>query len=235
MRARRILDRSDRWRRRLLTSALLSLGGLPLARALPVAGPPADPVALSPSQSSVFRAWFTYIVDQQMRAGPTPRWTQRDCAGLVRFAVGETLRIHDMAWLRANGMSGGEDLSRLPPALHLTAAQRNIAQRWKEIDGSVGAYAPAIALIQGNSRFISKDVNQALPVDLLFFDQGDDQHLMIWLNNYVAYHTGTVRPDDNGLRAVSVADLMRWNDSRWWPIDGNPNFVGVFRLAFLTP
>jgi uncharacterized protein YfaT (DUF1175 family) len=78
-------------------------------------------------------------------------------------------------------------------------------------------------------------VNQALPGDLLFFDQGDDQHLMIWLDRYIAYHTGTVTPTDTGLRAVAVSDLMQWKDSRWQPLDGNPNFVGVFRLDFLTP
>jgi len=89
--------------------------------------------------------------------------------------------------------------------------------------------------VQHNSRFVSRDVNQALPGDLLFFDQGDDQHLMIWLDSYIAYHTGLVEPTDSGLRAVSAPDLMRWKDSRWRPFDGNPNFAGVYRFNFLTP
>lgn len=194
-----------------------------------------DPDALSPEQSAAFRAWFVRIVDQQMRNGPTPRWTQRDCAGLVRFAAGEALRPHDAKWLRANGMSGVADASRLPPELLLSPSQRSLANRWTHIDGSVGPYASAIALVQRNSRFVAKDVNQALPGDLLFFDQGDDQHLMIWLDRYIAYHTGTVSPTDTGLRAVAVSDLMQWKDSRWQPFDGNPNFIGVFRFAFLTP
>jgi uncharacterized protein YfaT (DUF1175 family) len=92
----------------------------------------------------------------------------------------------------------------------------------------------ALGLIQQNSRFVAKDVNQALPGDLLFFDQGDDQHLMIWMDRYIAYHTGTVTRTDNGLRAVPVSELMQWKDSRWQPQSGNPNFIGVFRLAFLT-
>ncbi|MFP3610943.1 DUF1175 family protein [Paraburkholderia sp. SIMBA_050] len=194
-----------------------------------------DPDRLSPRQSAAFRAWFARIVDQQLRRGPTPRWTQRDCAGLVRFAVGETLKPHDGKWLRANGMTSLADTSSMPPELQLSASQRTIANRWTQLDGSTGAYASAIALIQRNSRFVSKDVNQALPGDLLFFDQGDDQHLMIWLDRYIAYHTGTVTPTDTGLRAVAVSDLMQWKDSRWQPRDGNPNFVGVFRLDFLTP
>jgi uncharacterized protein YfaT (DUF1175 family) len=119
--------------------------------------------------------------------------------------------------------------------LQLNPRQRTLARRWTRIDGSVGAYASAIALIQGNSRFVSRQVNQALAGDLLFFDQGDEQHLMIWLDRYVAYHTGTVTPTDNGLRAVAIAKLMQWHDSRWQPREDNPNFIGVFRLAFLTP
>ncbi|RKE36892.1 hypothetical protein B0G76_3111 [Paraburkholderia sp. BL23I1N1] len=216
-------------------SALLMAGLAPYANALTSTTASPDPDALSPQQSAAFRAWFIRIVDQQMRRGPTPRWTQRDCAGLVRFAVGETLKPHDSKWLRANGMTSLADTSSMPPELQLSASQRGIANRWTQLDGSTGAYASAIALIQRNSRFVSKDVNQALPGDLLFFDQGDDQHLMIWLDRYIAYHTGTVTPTDTGLRAVAVSDLMQWKDSRWQPLDGNPNFVGVFRLDFLTP
>ncbi|MEA3082604.1 MAG: uncharacterized protein QOC89_301 [Paraburkholderia sp.] len=216
-------------------SAFVMASLAPYANALTSTTAAPDPDALSPQQSAAFRAWFVRIVDQQMRRGPTPRWTQRDCAGLVRFAVGETLRPHDTRWLRANGMTSLADTSSMPPELQLSASQRGIANRWTQLDGSTGAYASAIALIQRNSRFVSKDVNQALPGDLLFFDQGDDQHLMIWLDRYIAYHTGTVTPTDTGLRAVAVSDLMQWKDSRWQPLDGNPNFVGVFRLDFLTP
>jgi uncharacterized protein YfaT (DUF1175 family) len=205
------------------------------ARALMPSQAAPDPDALTPEQSAVFRAWFARIVDQQVGRGPTPRWTQRDCAGLVRFAAAETLRPHDARWLKANGMTGADNASRLPPELQLSARQRTLASRWTRTDGSVGAYASAIALVQRNSRFVARDVNQALPGDLLFFDQGDDQHLMIWLDRYIAYHTGTVTPADNGLRAVAVPDLMQWKDSRWRPLDGNPNFAGVFRFAFLTP
>ncbi len=39
----------------------------------------------------------------------------------------------------------------------------------------------AINLIQYNSQFIGQDINQALPGDMIFFDQGDAQHLMVWM------------------------------------------------------
>ncbi|NUA31200.1 DUF1175 domain-containing protein [Cupriavidus basilensis] len=217
-----------------------------LALALPLAGggrawglsglasdtPDAD--ALDASQSAAFRAWFVRIVGEQLRQGPTPRWYQRDCAGLVRFAVGEALKVHDARWLRANGMQGSTSARQLPPELSLSPSQRTLGQRWTRADGSTGAYASALALVQGNSRFVARNVNLAQPGDLLFYDQGDEQHLMIWMGRYLAYHTGTVTRADNGLRAVTLSRLMQWNDSRWQPQDGNPNFIGVFRFAFLS-
>ncbi|ELN2579221.1 DUF1175 family protein, partial [Enterobacter kobei] len=42
-----------------------------------------DNVTLNAQQSSVFRAWFVRVVREQLRQGPTPRWYQHDCAGLV--------------------------------------------------------------------------------------------------------------------------------------------------------
>lgn len=225
-------------RRRIVLAALAA--GLPLAGtapALALSAPVADAASvddLDPAQSAAFRAWFVRIVDEQLRQGPTPRWYQRDCAGLVRFAVGEALKVHDARWLRANGMQDGAAARRLPPELSLSPAQRALGQRWTRADGSTGAYASALALVQGNSRFVARSVNQAQSGDLLFFDQGDEQHLMIWMGRYVAYHTGTVTPSDNGLRAVTLARLMEWSDSRWQPQDANPNFIGVFRFAFLS-
>jgi uncharacterized protein YfaT (DUF1175 family) len=89
-------------------------------------------------------------------------------------------------------------------------------------------------MIHRNTRFVSKDLNQALPGDLLFFDQGDDQHLMVWMGRTITYHTGMQTKSDNGLRTVTIQQLMQWKDTRWRPQQSNPNFIGVFRLAFLS-
>lgn len=189
-----------------------------------------DEVRLDSQQSRLFRAWMTRIVDEQVRRGPTPRWQQRDCAGLVRFAVQETLRPHDDKWRRASGMPGAS----LPAELQLSTAQQQLRNNWLDVSGQRSAYVSALALVQMNSRFVSKDLNQAEPGDLLFFDQHDEQHLMIWMGGYVAYHTGSPRPGDSGLRAVAAPQLMQWKDTRWQPRSDNPNFIGVFRLAFLA-
>lgn len=181
-------------------------------------------------QSEAFRSWFVRIVGEQLRQGPSPRWTQQDCAGLVRFAVGETLKDHDAAWRKANGLSN----RFLPPELGLAPTQTALRNAWKRADGATAAYASAIDLIQENSVFVSSDINQALPGDLLFYDQGDSQHLMIWMGGYIAYHRGSSSKNDNGLRAVPLHTLMNWQDTRWQPRSDNPNFTGIYRFAFLS-
>ena len=186
--------------------------------------------ALDAQQSQVFRAWFVRIAQEQLRQGPSPRWQQQDCASLVRFAANEALKVHDAKWLRANGLSN----RYLPPELELSAAQRQLAQQWQQGGGQSGPYVNAIKLIQFNSQFVGRDLNQARPGDLMFFDQGDDQHLMIWMGRHIAYHTGTSTQTDNGMRSVSLQQLMTWKDTRWIPDASNPNFIGVYRLHFLS-
>ncbi len=203
------------------TGAPCALGHTePAAAAVPV---------LSPDQSRLFRSWLVRAVDQQLAQGPSARWQHRDCAGLVRFAVLEAFRDHDERWRRAARVSGPT-----PPALALTDAQKGLRNRWQRADGTTSAYVGALELVQENARFVSKDLNLAQPGDLLFFDQGDEQHLMIWTGRYVAYHTGTAVPGDDGLRVVSPRELLTWKDNRWHPVQDNPNFVGVFRLRFLS-
>lgn len=185
---------------------------------------------LTPLQSRTFRAWMVRIVSAQLSAGPTPRWQQRDCVGLVRFAVAEALREHDAKWKLANGLAW----LPVPPELALSAGQQSLRHSWRLADGSHSAYVSALELVQENTRFQTQDCNLAQPGDLLFFDQGDAQHLMVWMGNFIAYHTGTVTHNDNGLRAVAVNELMHWRDTRWHPSADNPNFAGIYRLNFLS-
>ncbi|MDR0439678.1 MAG: DUF1175 domain-containing protein [Candidatus Accumulibacter sp.] len=203
------------------------------ALALPAALPgmrEAPPALLDAAQSRALRSWIVRIAEEQIRSGPTPRWTHRDCAGLVRFAVAEALAEHDARWRRAMGMGGP-----LPPDLVPQAARRELRHRWRRPDGSAGAYVNAIGLVQENSVPVGKDVRLARPADLLFFDQGFEQHLMLWTGRRIVYHNGAPpRPGDNGLRAAPLAALLQWSDTRWRPEASNPNFAGVFSLAFLA-
>lgn len=207
--------------------ALALLAGL---AAWPGVAAAAAETRLTPEQSRAFRGWMTFIVQQQFNQGPNPRWVHRDCAGLVRFAVAEALRDHDSRWLKANGIG----LTRLPPELQLTPSQQGLRNQWRRADGSTAAYVSALELVQANTRLVARDCNLAQAGDLLFFDQGDEQHLMVWMGRYIGYHTGTVKPGDPGLRAITLRQLMEWKDTRWQPLVQNPNFAGVFRLTFLT-
>lgn len=219
--------------RHCLAVGLLGLGsaiGLPVAQAASAPSAAASP-GLDAAQTRGFRQWFVRIVQEQIRQGPSPRWYQQDCAGLVRFAANESLKPHDARWLRSMGMSN----AWLPPELELSAAQRQLAQQWDQGNGQRGPYVDAIKLVQHNSELIGRDLQQAEPGDLLFFDQGDAQHLMIWTGRDIAYHTGTARAGDNGMRLVALGQLMQWKDTRWIPDARNPNFIGVYRLGFLAP
>ena len=220
--------------RRNVLGLMASMAGavmLAPAHALVPGAPEVPPVRLSRAQSQAFRAWMLRIVSVQLERGPSPRWQHRDCAGLVRFAVNEALASHDARWLRANGVATDR---RLPPELELSALQTQLRNRWVQSEGVVGAYVSALALVQHNSRLVARDLNQADIGDLLFFDQGDEQHLMVWMGGRIAYHTGSVAPGDNGLRTVGVQQLNNWKDTRWQPAVDNPNFAGVYRLTFLS-
>src|SRR3990167_9316615 len=89
------------------------------------------PLPLNGEQTRLFRAWFVRMVEEQLRQGPSPRWHQQDCAGLVRFAANEALKVHDAKWLRANGLSN----RYLPPELTLQEGQRALAQQWQQGGG----------------------------------------------------------------------------------------------------
>lgn len=213
-------------RRRLL---IAGLAASPAAFAATPATTSDAETTLDREQTQRFRDWFTLLIHAQIERGPTPRWTHRDCAGLVRFAVAETLREHDLDWKRANGMLG----TRMPPDIPSQQTQ-TLRNAWRRVDGTRNAYVGALELVQENTRFVGKQLAQAQPGDLLFFDLGDEQHLMVWMGRYIAYHTGRSDAKDNGLRALRASQLFEWKDTRWRPSADNPNFSGVYRLAFLA-
>ncbi|NDG83451.1 MAG: DUF1175 family protein [Proteobacteria bacterium] len=206
----------------LIAEALLFF--LPEVAAMPV---------LPKSERKAFREWVVTLVEDQVSRGANPRWHQQDCASLVRFAVGESLARHDPKWKKANGFTG----RALPPEIEVPQSERSQFKSWMNSDGKRGDYVRALPLIQQNAVFLGKTMDRIEPADLLFFDQGDDQHVMVWTGRRLVYHTGSSRREradsDSGLRAVTMGDLLSWTDSRWRPVPENPNFVGFYRLAFL--
>lgn len=216
--------------RRLFLQSLIASCAASAVRS-PLAQPAWDGPMLDAQNSRLVRAWIVRLVSAQIQLGPSPRWNHRDCAGLLRFALAEALREHGVAWKRANGLLSVP----VPPELAISAEQRNLLrQRWRLSDGTTAAFASAIDIVQANCSYLGKDWQRAQPADLFFYDHGDEQHVMIWMGQHVAYHTGSSTPQDNGLRAVPISALMHWRDTRWQPRKDNPNFAGVYRLALLS-
>ena len=190
---------------------------------------------LSREQIKSFQSWLVMIAEDQISRGPNPRWNHQDCAGLVRFAVNESLARHDVKWRKANGFIN----RALPAELEISSANRQSFKNWSVNEQEVSQFVRALPLIQRNANFLGKTIEQIAPGDLLFFDQGDDQHIMIWTGKRIIYHNGQhqtlkTKNTDNGLRAVSFDELMKFSDSRWQPRAENPNFIGFYRLSFLA-
>jgi hypothetical protein len=204
-----------------------------------------------------FRRWFTGIAEMQFYE-QSAAWNeeQRDCAGLVRFALREALRTHDRLWLRRMGahydafapdvaaytLAGsplGEKLFRtVPGSFHTDDLAK---ERFSE-------FADAHALKEFNTVFVARDRAQAQAGDLLFFFQPFAQkypyHVMIFLgaareqgagaNDWVVYHTGTSPTDKGVVKKVRLAVLDQHPDRRWRPVQTNQNFLGFYRLKLLS-
>lgn len=203
-----------------------------------------------------FRRWFAAIAEAQFYA-LSPEWhaEQRDCAGLVRFALREALRPHDRAWFRRMGeayepvapdvaavkLGGGpvgEKLFRAAPGAFDPADLTN---------GALAEFADARTLREHNAAFLGRDARRAEAGDLLFFHQPSARkyphHVMLFLGrartdgrgeaDWVVYHTGASPEDAGEVRKVRLSDLARHPDPRWRPVAANRNFLGFYRLNIL--
>jgi uncharacterized protein YfaT (DUF1175 family) len=197
--------------------------------------------ALDDSDRAAFRAWFTFLADAQFER---PTDDVIDCAALVRHAYREALRPHSTAWLqsaRLPRLVSFPDVRHVPPVSDGVWRLFRIArspERYAE-------FADAETIVRFNARRISRDVHAAQPGDLLYYrhdDAASPSHLMVFVgtsrfdagrHDWVVYHTGPEGSHSGEVRKVSLADLQRHPSARWRPLDSNPAFVGVFRLAIL--
>jgi uncharacterized protein YfaT (DUF1175 family) len=210
----------------------------------------------SASDRESFRKWFTAIAEMQFYQ-LSDAWNveQRDCAGLVRFAMREALRKHDRLWFQKMG-AGYEAVA--PDVQSLQLEKSLLGEKLFRVefgdykksdvaDNKFSEFADARTLKNYNATYISRAAAQAQPGDLLFYQQAFAQrypyHVMIFLGDarqadegakdWVVYHTGT-SPDDAGtIKKVRLAVLAQHPDPRWRPIENNKNFLGFFRLKIL--
>jgi uncharacterized protein YfaT (DUF1175 family) len=216
-----------------------------------------------PADQAAFRRWFTLIAEYQaVRPKAEVPAEITDCASLLRYAYREALKRHDENWFMTSGMEvaapPGEvrawSYPHSPLGTALFRVRRGAFEARDVDDGAFAQFADAKTLVDRNAYFVSRDVRQTLPGDLLFyrqFGQSSPWHSMIvarvGAEAAVVYDTGAdhsphgrrpVRGDpDHGrpgeLRRVALAELLDHPQPQWRPLPGNPNFLGVYRWNIL--
>lgn len=203
-----------------------------------------------------FRRWFTFIAEMQFyRLSNEWSTEQRDCAGLVRFSWREALRRHDRQWLQRMGREyealapdvSAYTLASNPLGEKMFRAGSGPLRKTEAGRAEFSEFADARSLKDFNCTFVSRDRNEALPGDLIFFFQPWAQklplHTMIFLgeahtasggaHDWVVYHTGATHRDAGTVKKVRLSVLAQHPDKRWRPVESNPNFLGFYRLKIL--
>jgi len=210
----------------------------------------------SPADREAFRRWFTDIAEYQaLRTDAAPAEVA-DCAALLRYAYRNALHAHDAAWLEQTRMAGlggaavgkytypltplGASLFRVRPGAFVAADLSN---------GSFAEFADVYTLKNRNTFFVSRELRDARPGDLLFYrqlDQDSPFHSMVFVGpsrlaaageDVVVYHTGPIghgrgaKPGE--MRRPTVTQLLQHPDPRWRPLAGNRNFLGIYRWNIL--
>jgi uncharacterized protein len=202
-----------------------------------------------PADQAVFRRWFALIAEYQaIRPRAEVPAEIVDCASLLRYAYREALRRHDAIWFQATGIDipapPGEirawSYLHSPLGAAIFRVRGGAFEPGDLSDGAFAQFADARTLVIHNAFFVSRDVRQALPGDLLFyrqFGQSSPWHSMIVTRSgrsaEVVYDTGPDHGRPGELRRVAIAELLDHPEPQWRPIAANPNFLGVYRWNIL--
>jgi uncharacterized protein YfaT (DUF1175 family) len=195
----------------------------------------ADTRLTHPADQQAFRLWFTFLAESQYHLSPEQRAREvTDCAALLRFAYRETLRRHDAAWYKS---------LTLPAMPSLPAIQSTRNPGFRTGVAEYRQFADARTLKRWNATQVSRRLQDAMPGDLLFFEQAGQKmpfHAMIYLGKsqftkggerWIVYHTGD-KPGE--VRRLSEAELLNHPQPRWRPLDSNPTFLGIYRWRILS-
>jgi uncharacterized protein len=173
------------------------------------------------------RRWMAGIAEwQYYQLSESWNERQRDCAGLVRFALREALRRHDRAWYQSMNRGlppGGEYEVFAPDVARFTLDRHPLGERLFRVSagtfefgdqsaGRFSEFADARSLRSYNTVFLDRQAERAQPGDLLFFHQPWVQrypyHVMVFLgrarrdaegaDDWVVYHTGDGSPGRPG-------------------------------------
>ena len=213
----------------------------------------------SPEDQDSFRRWIALIAEYQaLRPSAELPGEITDCAALIRYAYRNALHGHDEAWFPETQMRPpdalpsvgkysyphtplGAALFRVKPGVYAPEDLRS---------GAFAEFADAKTLKSLNTFFVSRDIHQARPGDLLFYyqlEQYSPFHSMIFIgrsqwpveaespqvDDIVVYHTGPVGKKPGEMRRVRLEELLHHPSPRWRPVEGNRNFLGVYRWNIL--
>lgn len=206
----------------------------------------------SVTDRQAFRHWFTAIAEHEAFAGSKLPAEINDCAALLRYSYREALRRHDAAWAKAANLGelrAAADVAKYqypytPVGPRLFRVQEGSFVARDLTDGTFAEFADVKTLVLSNAQFISRDVHRALPGDLIFYRQFEQQsrfHSMIFVgsssfgpgDDWVVYHTGPDGSWPGEIRRVQLSSLITHPDPRWRPVPGNRNFLGVYRWNIL--
>lgn len=209
----------------------------------------------STADRSAFREWFAAIAEYQaLRPAAELPVEINDCAALLRYSYRGALHAHTEPWLEENKLEAlaflpsvkkysyphtplGAGLFRIKPPLPAENLRRSFAE-----------FADVKTLIQLNTFLVSRDVHLALPGDLLFYrqlEQNSPYHSMAFIGQsqiisgegaddpILVYHTGPNGKEAGEMRRVQLRQLMQHPSPRWRPVPGNSNFLGVYRWNIL--
>lgn len=211
----------------------------------------------SASDREAFRRWFTGIAELQALVAPDRLPAEiSDCSALIRFAYRNALHAHDAAWLEENGFAAlagpsvrKYEYPRTPLGVALFRVRPGAFTKDDISSGAFAEFADAWTLMRFNAHFVSRDVRDARPGDLLFYrqlQQDQPYHSMVFAgasrwerppaqlaDALVVYHTGPVGKQRGEMRRVTLGALLAHPSPRWRPLAGNPNFLGVYRWNIL--
>ena len=202
-----------------------------------------------PADQAAFRQWFTHIAEfESIRPRTEVPAEIADCASLLRFAYREALRRHDENWFLATRIEVAAPPGEIrewtypgtPLGMRLFRVKGGPFHAADASGGAFAQFADAKTLVERNAHFVSRDVRQALPGDLLFyrqFGQSSPWHSMIVARAgaaaEVVYHTGPDHNQPGEIRRVALAELIDHPQPQWRPLVQNPNFLGVYRWNIL--
>ena len=213
----------------------------------------------SPEDRDAFRRWFAVIAEYQaLRPDKEIPPEINDCAALIRYSYRNALHAHNEAWFQETQLRPPEALPsvgkygypRTPLGTALFRVKPGIYLPGDEQNGAFAEFADAKTLKSLNTFFVSRDIRQARPGDLLFYfqlEQGSPFHSMIFIgssqwpvegespqvDDIVVYHTGPAGKKPGEMRRVRVEELLHHPSPRWRPVEGNSNFLGVYRWNIL--